>query len=180
MCFWKGSGLARVFQGVAVGCLLSWTYVLHLQQTHLKHRVERVYIVLLLCVSGWVIGYLIRLVGGVVERMVISVFLCILCICGFGMGFCRDLPERIVLEAYRKGDLSTRDLDDIYCSLLESCEYYEKVEIPSALVDQLLDVGLLEAQNRKEQGHCFLLGRYWKRMGRLFLGWMAICVQIMS
>lgn len=61
-----------------------------------------------------------------------------------------------------------------------SCEYYENVEIPSALVDQLLDVGLLEAQNRKEQGRCFLFGKYCKSLGRWFLGIVVICVSVVS
>lgn len=135
---------------------------------------------LLLCIGGWMIGYLIRLIGGVVERTLISVILCILSTCGLGMGFCRSLPERIIIQAYRKGDINAGELDDVYCSLLHSCEYYENVEIPSALVDQLLDVGLLEAQNRKEQGRCFLFGKYCKSLGRWFLGIVVICVSVVS
>ena len=81
-----------------MGVLLPWTVLLHIQRSNPGKRVQMQFILLLIFVGSFAIGYLIRLIGGQVEQTLITVAFSLLCFLGLFMSFFDDTPERVILR----------------------------------------------------------------------------------
>ena len=167
------SSVARSLQGTSIGVLLPWTVLLHVQRSNPGKRVQTHFILLLICVGSFAIGYLIRLIGGLVEQILIVSIFSLLCFLGLFMFFFDDTPERLILR--NRSSLAASDpdapsvsiADDLYASLLQSAD-----DGTTSSIDQLIALSKEECTLSRSQ----LLRRYLSVLVRWLLAVLSITV----
>ena len=169
-----------------MGVLLPWTVLLHIQRSNPGKRVQMQFILLLIFVGSFAIGYLIRLIGGQVEQTLITVAFSLLCFLGLFMSFFDDTLERVILRncnlstsmtgdrenlstsmTGNRENLSTSMTDDLYASLLQSAD-----DSASSQVDQLVALFQEEFFLSRSQ----LLRRYLAILVRWLLAVLSVSV----
>lgn len=141
--------LARSLQGLSLGVLFPWTLHVKFDLTTTANRFQNSFLTVVMLTGCFFIGYLIRLIGGSLERFVICGVSLFLSLFGLLMVFSIRTPSRILLKDSKKSrdQESSSALYDVNDELLSNLSQIFEGFFPNdaeVLLDSFLTLYTIE------------------------------------
>ena len=140
---------ARALQGLSLGILFPWTLHIKFDLTTTANRFQNSFLTVVMLTGCYFIGYLIRLIGGSLERFVICGVSLFLSLFGLLMVFSIPTPSRILLKDSKKSrdQESNSALYDVNDELLSNLSHIFEGIFPNdaeVLLDSFLTLYTIE------------------------------------